>query len=56
VVENDEADISALIDEALSFAEKVLWAVDQPSRVFYARLPRRHAAHLLAQAAKQLAE
>lgn len=29
-VENDEADISALIDEALSFAEEVDWAVDQP--------------------------
>ncbi len=29
-VENDEADISALIDEALSFAEEVVWAVDQP--------------------------
>ena len=29
-VENDEADIARLIDEALSFAEEVLWAVDQP--------------------------
>lgn len=29
-VENDEADISQLIDEALSMAEQVLWAVDQP--------------------------
>ena len=29
-VENDEADISALIDEALSFAEEVDWALDQP--------------------------
>ena len=30
-VENDEADIIArLIDEALSFAEEVVWAVDQP--------------------------
>ncbi len=29
-VENDEADISNLIDEALSLAEEVLWAVDQP--------------------------
>ena len=29
-VENDEADISRLIDEALSLAEEVLWAVDQP--------------------------
>jgi transposase len=29
-VENDEADILRLIDEALSFAEKVVWAVDQP--------------------------
>jgi hypothetical protein len=29
-VENDEADISKLIDEALSLAEEVLWAVDQP--------------------------
>lgn len=28
-VENDEADISKLIDEALSFAEEVVWAVDQ---------------------------
>ncbi len=29
-VENDEADISKLIDEALLLAEKVIWAVDQP--------------------------
>jgi transposase len=29
-VENDEADISKLIDEALCLAEEVLWAVDQP--------------------------
>jgi transposase len=29
-VENNEADISKLIDEALSLAEEVLWAVDQP--------------------------
>ena len=29
-VENDEADILELIDEALSSAEKVVWAVDQP--------------------------
>ncbi len=29
-VENDEADISKLIDDALSLAEEVLWAVDQP--------------------------
>ncbi len=29
-VDNDEADISRLIDEALSFAEEVVWAVDQP--------------------------
>jgi transposase len=29
-VENDEADISKLIDEALSLAEEVLWALDQP--------------------------
>ena len=29
-VTNDEADISTLIDEALSLAEEVLWAVDQP--------------------------
>src|SRR5215210_2609669 len=29
-VENDEADLSKLIDEALSLAEEVLWAVDQP--------------------------
>ena len=29
-VENDEADILQLIDEALSFAKEVLWAVDQP--------------------------
>src|SRR3982751_6390621 len=28
-VENDEADISKLIDEALSLAEEVVWAVDQ---------------------------
>ena len=30
-VENDEADISALIDEALSFAEEVDWA-SRPAR------------------------
>jgi transposase len=29
-VENDEADISKLIDEVLFLAEEVLWAVDQP--------------------------
>jgi transposase len=29
-VENDEADIARLIDQALSLAEEVLWAVDQP--------------------------
>src|SRR5215210_147709 len=29
-VENDQADISKLIDEALALAEEVLWAVDQP--------------------------
>jgi transposase len=29
-VENDEADILRLIDEALSFAKEVIWAVDQP--------------------------
>ena len=29
-VENDEADILELIDEALSSAEKIVWAVDQP--------------------------
>jgi transposase len=29
-VENDEANISRLIDEALSFAEEIVWAVDQP--------------------------
>jgi transposase len=29
-VENDEADLSKLIDEALSLAEEVVWAVDQP--------------------------
>jgi transposase len=29
-VENDEADISRLIEEALSLAEEVVWAVDQP--------------------------
>ena len=29
-VENQEADILRLIDEALSFADEVLWAVDQP--------------------------
>ena len=29
-VENDEADILRLIDEALSFAEEIVWAVDQP--------------------------
>ncbi len=29
-VENDEADLSTLIDEALSLAEEVIWALDQP--------------------------
>ena len=29
-VENDEADLLALVDEALAFAEDVVWAVDQP--------------------------
>ncbi len=29
-VENDEAEILRLIDDALSFAEEVVWAVDQP--------------------------
>lgn len=29
-VTNDEADLSALIDEALSFAREVVWAIDQP--------------------------
>jgi transposase len=29
-VENEEADISGLIDEALSLAEEIVWAVDQP--------------------------
>jgi transposase len=29
-VENDEADIAKLIDEALPFAEEIVWAVDQP--------------------------
>jgi transposase len=29
-VENDEADLLKLIDEALSIAEEVIWAVDQP--------------------------
>ncbi len=29
-VENDEADISTLIDEALSLAKEIVWAVDQP--------------------------
>jgi transposase len=29
-VENDEADLSTLIDDALSLAEEVIWAVDQP--------------------------
>jgi transposase len=29
-IENDEADILKLIDEALSFAEEIVWAVDQP--------------------------
>ena len=29
-VENDEADIARLIDEALPFAEEIVWAVDQP--------------------------
>ncbi len=29
-VENDEADISKLIDEVLSLAEEIVWALDQP--------------------------
>ena len=29
-VTNDEADLSALIDEVLSFANEVVWAIDQP--------------------------
>ena len=29
-VTNDEADLLGLIDEALSFAEEVVWAIDQP--------------------------
>jgi len=29
-VENDEGSLSALIDEALSLAEDIVWAVDQP--------------------------
>lgn len=29
-VENDEADLARLIDEALSLAEEVVWAIDQP--------------------------
>jgi transposase len=29
-VENDEADIARLVDEALSLAEGPVWAVDQP--------------------------
>jgi transposase len=29
-VENDEADLLELINEALSLAEEVVWAVDQP--------------------------
>ncbi|MCA1837881.1 MAG: IS110 family transposase, partial [Actinobacteria bacterium] len=29
-IQNDEADISKLIEEALSLAEEVVWAVDQP--------------------------
>src|SRR5215207_9882706 len=29
-VENDEANISELIGEALSLAEEIVWAVDQP--------------------------
>jgi transposase len=28
--ENDEADLAKLIDEALSFADEVVWAIDQP--------------------------
>ena len=29
-VQNDEADILRLIEDALSLAEEVLWAIDQP--------------------------
>jgi len=31
-VENDEADILKLIDQALSLAEEIVWAIDQPGR------------------------
>jgi len=30
-VQNDQADILRLIDEVLSLAEEVVWAVDQPA-------------------------
>jgi predicted RNase H-like nuclease len=29
-VQNDEADVLALIEEALSFAKETVWALDQP--------------------------
>lgn len=29
-VENDEASLSALVDEALSLAREIVWAIDQP--------------------------
>lgn len=29
-IENDQADLSRLIEEALSYAEEVVWAIDQP--------------------------
>jgi transposase len=29
-VRNDEADLSSLIDEVLSFADEIVWAIDQP--------------------------
>jgi transposase len=44
-VENDEADISKLIDEVLFLAEEVVWAVDQPgggAALLLALLRERH--------------
>jgi hypothetical protein len=32
-MENDEADLLALIEEALSLAEEIVWAVDQSQEV-----------------------
>jgi hypothetical protein len=39
-VENDEADLLALIEEVFSLAEEVLWATDQPGGAFVGERPK----------------